>query len=448
MTVSIPAFSKTYDGKTVTAAELTAKAAATQNGQAVPGRWALNAGAPALRDAGRYEVGLTFTPDDAKLAAVKTILSVEIAKRPVQVYLQLGSNRITTGEALPQIWLVYSGVVDGESLIPNKNPLVSGMPGAVKAGVYTLRWQNRDEMQKAIEALPAAKNYSITYRNETTLTIVDGQTLPAPAASEGAAYRLELAAALPAKLGGFTESQQIRDALVRAAAAGNGRVTADRTVCYDLTLYLGADGATDWREAKGADFPADGLTVTLPYPAGTSASSHDFVVAHMFAEDTDQHKAGDVELPAVSETENGLQFKVSSLSPISVSWIAAPAAGEAPPAAEEEPSPTAAPTAVPTAAPTAAPAATRAPAAARPSATRAPVPTSAPVITPSPTLAPAQVEPPAGTNEQAQAAQTPAPTEQGADAGGAAPGWPVALLAAGAGLLVIAGVLLLRRRGR
>ena len=32
-------------------------------------------------------------------------------------------------------------------------------------------------MKGAIEALPAAKNYSISYQTQTTLTIVEGQTL-------------------------------------------------------------------------------------------------------------------------------------------------------------------------------------------------------------------------------------------------------------------------------
>ena len=107
--ISVPPYSKTYDGKTVTLADLTAKATATLNGQAVAGSWALAADAPTLHDAGSYRVALTFTPDDAKLASVEATVTVEIAKRPVDVYLQLGSNRITTGEALPQIWLVYEG---------------------------------------------------------------------------------------------------------------------------------------------------------------------------------------------------------------------------------------------------------------------------------------------------------------------------------------------------
>ena len=439
--ISVPPYSKTYDGKTVTLADLTAKATATLNGQAVAGSWALAADAPTLHDAGSYRVALTFTPDDAKLASVETTVTVEIAKRPVDVYLQLGSNRITTGEALPQIWLVYEGVVEGESLIPDKNPQVSGVPTEVKAGVYTLRWVNSEEMKGAIEALPAAKNYSISYQTQTTLTIVEGQTLTPPAAGEDQAYRLELTNALPDKVAGYDSQQKIRDALVGAAKAGNDRVTSEQTACYDLTLYIGGTGATDWNVADGENFPAEGITVTLPYPAGTNASSHDFIVAHMFTADIGGHKAGEVELPAVTETADGLRFTVRSLSPVSVSWIAAPTATETP---EASPEPTAAPTAAP--APTATPAATKAPSGGGSSATAAP--TSAPVITPSPTLAPSEVEAPSGPNQQAQAVATPAPTPLPTTADSAPIGMWIALLAAGAGGLAIVGGLLLRRRGR
>ena len=113
----------------------------------------------------------------------------------------------------------------------------------------------------------------------------------------------------------------------------------------------------------------------------------------MFTADIGGHKAGEVELPAVTETADGLRFTVRSLSPVSVSWIAAPTATETP---EASPEPTAAPTAAP--APTATPAATKAPSGGGSSATAAP--TSAPVITPSPTLAPSEVEAPSGPNQQ------------------------------------------------
>ena len=36
------------------------------------------------------------------------------------------------------------------------------MPAASEAGTYTISWTNGAEMQTAIEALPAAKNYAVT----------------------------------------------------------------------------------------------------------------------------------------------------------------------------------------------------------------------------------------------------------------------------------------------
>lgn len=80
------------------------------------------------------------------------------------------------------------------------------------------------------------------------------------------------------------------------------------------------DDSGGWIKADADTFPKDGITVTIPYPAGTSGDTQDFIVCHMFGEDSDEYQAGDLEYPKVTKTEKGLQFKVYSLSPIAVGW--------------------------------------------------------------------------------------------------------------------------------
>ena len=82
------------------------------------------------------------------------------------------------------------------------------------------------------------------------------------------------------------------------------------------------DGGKTWIKADETHFPASGkITVTIPYPAGTD-SSYSFTVVHMFTSDAFGKTPGDVELPKVKNTKDGIQFEVTGLSPISVGWTA------------------------------------------------------------------------------------------------------------------------------
>ncbi len=106
---------------------------------------------------------------------------------------------------------------------------------------------------------------------------------------------------------------------MRAAITQTG-VPARNTAVYDVTLMISTDGGATWTTATAADFPANGLTVTLPYPAGTN-SSYTFTVVHMFTTSDFNKTPGDTETPRVTNTASGLQFTVTGLSPISVGWV-------------------------------------------------------------------------------------------------------------------------------
>lgn len=88
------------------------------------------------------------------------------------------------------------------------------------------------------------------------------------------------------------------------------------TAVYDVELMVSNDGGQTWEKATKDNFPKNGLTVTLPYPDGTD-SRFTFKVVHMISTGD---AAGTTEAPNVSNTAKGIQFKVTSLSPISVGW--------------------------------------------------------------------------------------------------------------------------------
>ncbi len=99
----------------------------------------------------------------------------------------------------------------------------------------------------------------------------------------------------------------------------------DSVEVYDVVLMV-KDENGNWEKATQENFPKNGITVTLSYPKGTGKASHDFAAAHMFTVEMNGHKPGEVEFPTV-EKGDAIQFKVTSLSPISLGWKEVKAVG-------------------------------------------------------------------------------------------------------------------------
>lgn len=124
---------------------------------------------------------------------------------------------------------------------------------------------------------------------------------------------------------GYTSISDITAALSRVLTAHSG-YTYQNIAYYDITVMVSNDRKT-WREAKLEDFPDDGLTITVPYPTGTTKTGNDFIAAHMFtATDTRLGiEAGDIEEPTVTKTAKGIEMKIKGTSPLGVAWKAAAA---------------------------------------------------------------------------------------------------------------------------
>ena len=122
---------------------------------------------------------------------------------------------------------------------------------------------------------------------------------------------------------GLDTPEGIRAALAAALTRLGVSAGSGNTALYNVTMMVDLNDGQGWIPAGPEHFSADGkLTVTLPYPEGTGKDTHKFTVAHMFTTDAFGRKPGDVETPAVTNTDSGLQFEVTGLSPIMVSWEA------------------------------------------------------------------------------------------------------------------------------
>ena len=146
-----------------------------------------------------------------------------------------------------------------------------------------------------------------------------------PESTDGGQYRLEAETGIsevPEALKSIEKLNtpgKIETEMKLAVQRKTSGILPENVVVYDVQLLINVNG-TGWVPATEENFPAGGITVTLPYPSGTGKDTHDFTVAHMLTRDMNGMKAGDVEYPSVTKTDGGVQFRVYSLSPISIGW--------------------------------------------------------------------------------------------------------------------------------
>ena len=123
----------------------------------------------------------------------------------------------------------------------------------------------------------------------------------------------------------FGTADEVKAELGRVLV-GNTSYTSANAAFYDVTLQYWDNAANDWVDATQDNFPAQGITVTLPYPEGTNSREYDFRVVHMFTVTSARLNthAGVTETPAVAETAEGLQVTLHGLSPVAVGWSKTP----------------------------------------------------------------------------------------------------------------------------
>ena len=119
---------------------------------------------------------------------------------------------------------------------------------------------------------------------------------------------------------GFGTVAAIKSALLQATVSKGGASYSSNHALYEVKLMVSFDDGVTWVAATTENFPSGGITVTLPYPAGTGKNTHNFSVAHMFTVAMRGHLPGGIEIPAVKKTDAGIQVTLDGLSPVLVSW--------------------------------------------------------------------------------------------------------------------------------
>ena len=125
-------------------------------------------------------------------------------------------------------------------------------------------------------------------------------TATVPGGETGKEYRVHVVDSQPA--------ETVEDTLTQAAATKLPTNAVNSTTAfYEVELQHRESGG-EWQNADAAGMQ---ITVTLPYPAGTNGTDHDFIVTHLM-------ENGKVEHPAAVETVDGLLVTFQGLSPVSV----------------------------------------------------------------------------------------------------------------------------------
>ena len=120
----------------------------------------------------------------------------------------------------------------------------------------------------------------------------------------------------------YSAPEEMQSDLRAVVKETDSRITDDRIVLFDIELQYMVEDSHTWVKATPAQFPADGITVTIPYSdLGSDVnSSDDFVVIHMFTTDMNGQTIGDTESITPVKEENGLRVTVNSLSPFAIGW--------------------------------------------------------------------------------------------------------------------------------
>ncbi|WP_300800063.1 MBG domain-containing protein [uncultured Acetatifactor sp.] len=238
---------------------------------------------------------------------------------------------VNNGRATLYGELKVSGILDADAAdvtFTCPASMLTGTYAAVNPGIQnvTLGWANPESPARLQGSKADCYMLPGTLPGFTGRINAVRNDLPAPAESTaGVRYSLTMEMGISQVPQAFQGMENLNTpAKIEAQMRLNiqsqaGDIPQERMEVYDVSLMVNVDGA-GWVQAGKDNFPANGLTVTLPYPQGTGQDTNDFVVCHLFTEDMNGHRAGEAEYPAVEKTAEGIRFKVYGLSPISVGW--------------------------------------------------------------------------------------------------------------------------------
>lgn len=118
----------------------------------------------------------------------------------------------------------------------------------------------------------------------------------------------------------YTSIEAVEKALEITATTKNKTFDSEKVKMkvVDVELKVFNEEKNTWELVDDKNFPANGVTIVLPYPEGTSAANYanfTFEIVHMI---TSGEKAGQTEILTPVFKAEGIQVTVTSLSPIGI----------------------------------------------------------------------------------------------------------------------------------
>lgn len=125
----------------------------------------------------------------------------------------------------------------------------------------------------------------------------------------------------------FADTDALKTELRTQVNRSNASVPAANIQYYDIKLQYTKDGGNTWFDATREHFPANGITVEIPYSELMSGldNSYTYTVIHMFTTNMKGHAVGATESITPIKGANGISFTVDSLSPFAIGWYKAAA---------------------------------------------------------------------------------------------------------------------------
>lgn len=276
--------------------------------------------------AGDRKVTAVFSSDTAE--GSKAEVTTKVGKKQLTwdaSGLSASKTAGTSGEAKVYGTLKVEGILDGEVKFEQPEAMITSGLKSADAGSYKVSVVP-DEKEEWKFDPKDPQNYALPEEDPQIRATVNAlkELSGPPETKDGKSYKLVMEEGLSGipdglKRTAFSTPAKVVEELKRILTS-SGSYSEENTAIYDVTLQVSTDEGKTWVAATADNFPSGGVVVTLPYPGGTGRYTHNFAVAHMFGESLFGHTSGTVEVPAAVKTDNGLQFRVTGLSPIAVSW--------------------------------------------------------------------------------------------------------------------------------
>ena len=302
-TLSVEPITVTYSGAAVP--DTAIKGTATAEGNPVTGTWSFEAGQTLtnVNDSGPKNV--VFTPDDGQYAAATGTVQVHVLPAPIagaQVVLSQTAFKYDGTAHKPAI----ASVKLGETTLTAGTDYAADIPEGTDAGEYTVTFTGKG-------------NYTGTA--VAKFTVNPTETSKEFESNDGRTMRLEIETGLSTVPDGLKNEEKYNtpEKIENELRANVGQVMSnlgEQIAVFDVTLQYRDDSGT-WKNVEPNNFPAEGVTAVLPYPAGTGASGYTFTVQHLVSSGAG---AGTIETLDYQTTSDGLQCRFTSLSPVAIGY--------------------------------------------------------------------------------------------------------------------------------